>query len=246
MSARRVARVLARLRLADTELRLCGVGPNYGVFSKQDRRRRAVLRLSAADMRALLSDGLIEAGGDGGYGLSAAGAAKVARDEAEPGEEFLAQHRSVVARHVIDADGALRGVRGFDPEGPMRRLAAMRGPGGGPWLTQAELAAAARLRADWDIGEIGLVRGSDWMAAPMGAAARGPGNAQEAAMAHRCDARRRVGDALARLAQPLRRIVERVCLYEEGLEALERAEGWPARSGKLALKLGLAQLAADL
>ncbi len=80
----------------------------------------------------------------------------------------------------------------------------------------------------------------------MGAAARGPGNAQEMAMAKRCDARRRVGDALARLAQPLRRIVERVCLFEEGLEALERAEGWPARSGKLALKLGLAQLAADL
>ena len=45
------------------------------------------------------------------------------------------------------------------------------------------------------------------------------------------------------LAAPLRRVVERVCLHEEGLEALERAQGWPARSGKLALKLGLAQLA---
>jgi hypothetical protein len=41
-------------------------------------------------------------------------------------------------------------------------------------------------------------------------------------------------------------MVERVCLYEDGLEALERAEGWPACSGKLALKLGLAQLAAEL
>jgi Domain of unknown function (DUF6456) len=34
-------------------------------------------------------------------------------------------------------------------------------------------------------------------------------------------------------------------LHEEGLEALERSEGWPARSGKIALKLGLAQLAAS-
>ena len=57
--------------------------------------------------------------------------------------------------------------------------------------------------------------------------------------------RRRLADALAKLAEPLRRVVERVCLYEEGLEALERSEGWPARSAKLALKLGLAQLAAD-
>lgn len=64
-------------------------------------------------------------------------------------------------------------------------------------------------------------------------------------MARRCDARRRSADALAKLAEPLRRVVERVCLYEEGLEALERSEGWPARSAKLALKLGLAQLAAD-
>jgi hypothetical protein len=39
-------------------------------------------------------------------------------------------------------------------------------------------------------------------------------------------------------------VVERVCLCEEGLDALERSEGWPARSGKIALKLGLAQLAA--
>jgi hypothetical protein len=64
------------------------------------------------------------------------------------------------------------------------------------------------------VGEIGMVRGSDWMAAPMGVGARGAGNAQEAAMARRCDARRRVADALARLALPLRRVVEGVCLRE--------------------------------
>ena len=66
-----------------------------------------------------------------------------------------------------------------------------------------------------------------------------------AAVEARCDAQRRANEALAALAAPLRRVVERVCLYEEGLEALERAEGWPARSGKIALKLGLAQLAAQ-
>jgi hypothetical protein len=65
-------------------------------------------------------------------------------------------------------------------------------------------------------------------------------------MAMRCDARRRVTEALEALAQPLRRVVERACLHEDGLEALERREGWPARSGKLALKLGLAQLAQAL
>ena len=62
-------------------------------------------------------------------------------------------------------------------------------------------------------------------------------------MAARCDARRRTAEALDALAPPLRRVVERVCLNEDGLETLERAHGWPARSGKVALKLGLAQLA---
>ncbi|MBS0384677.1 MAG: hypothetical protein JSS00_04935, partial [Proteobacteria bacterium] len=46
------------------------------------------------------------------------------------------------------------------------------------------------------------------------------------------------------LAPPLRRVVEAVCLAEEGLEAVERMQAWPARSGKLALKMALAQLAA--
>jgi hypothetical protein len=38
--------------------------------------------------------------------------------------------------------------------------------------------------------------------------------------------------------------VEALCLNEVGLEAYERAEGWPARSAKIALKLALSQLAA--
>lgn len=243
---RRIARVLTRLAAPDAELRLDGGGPDHGVFTKRDRRRRALLRLTAAELRGLESEGLIEACGDGVFRLSDAGRARAARDAAAAGEEFISQHGSVVARDVIDDDGFVRQVRGLDPEAPMRRLAALRGLSGEPWLSKSELAAAGKLRADWAVGEIGLVRGSDWMAAPMGAAVRGAGNAQEAAMARRCDARRRVADALAHLAAPLRRVVEHVCLHEEGLEAMERAEGWPARSGKLALKLGLAQLAAIL
>jgi len=244
-SAKRISRVLARMASASAVLRLDRAGPDYGVFAQGDRRRRAMVRLPAADVRLLEADGVIAARVDGAFGLSAAGLARVAREAAEDGEAFIAQHQNLVERAVVDADGALRKVRGFDPEGPMRRLGALRGAKGEPWLNQAELSAAGKLRADFAVGEIGIVRGSDWLAAPM-ASTRGASNAQEASMARRCDARRRVADALARLATPLRRVVERVCLYEDGLEALERAEGWPARSGKLALKLGLAQLAAEI
>jgi hypothetical protein len=87
------------------------------------------------------------------------------------------------------------------------------------------------------------MRGSDWSAPPKGSAPRGA--TLDGAIAGHCDARRRVNEALGKLAPALRAVIERVCLREEGLEALERGEAWPARSGKLALKLALAQLAED-
>jgi hypothetical protein len=52
--------------------------------------------------------------------------------------------------------------------------------------------------------------------------------------------------ALDALAPQLRRVVERVVLHEEGVESIERQEGWPTRSGKIGLKLALAQLAVAL
>jgi hypothetical protein len=145
---------------------------------------------------------------------------------------------------VIANDRLVTRARGHDPDQVLRKLAGLRDGARGAWLNGAELAAAARLRADWECGERGLVRGSVWSAPPNGKTARGPSSAREAALAAHCDARRRVSEALERLAVPLRGVVERVCQREEGLEALERAESWPARSGKLALKLALAQLAA--
>jgi hypothetical protein len=120
----------------------------------------------------------------------------------------------------------------------------LRDDAGDAWLSADELSAAMRLRADWEAGQAGLLRGSDWAAPPQSGGARGPGNAVENAILRNSEARRRVSDALGLLAPALRRAVERVCLHDDGLEALERREGWPARSGKLALKMGLAQMAA--
>jgi hypothetical protein len=51
MSARRIARVVARMAASGAVLRLDGT--DYGVFTKRDHRRRAVLKLSAAEARAL-------------------------------------------------------------------------------------------------------------------------------------------------------------------------------------------------
>jgi len=215
----------------------------FAIYPRNDRRRRPLVRLSAEETRALCADGAIEACGEA-FALSEAGRARLRRDAAGA-ERWLAQHAELSDRVVADGAG-LRITRGLKQGAVMARLQALRDANGAPWLDAAELAAAAALRRDWEASQTGLVRGSEWTAPPRSGATRGPASAQEAAMAKRCDARRRFADALDKLAPPLRRVVESVCIDERGVEALERAEGWPARSGKLALKLGLAQLAAAL
>lgn len=249
MSAQ-VQRALTRLACAGAVLAPVGEGV-FGVLPRGDRRRRPLAKIVATDVRALQAEGILEQHGSNGFTLSDAGRARLRRegalrDGALRDEAFLAQHAPLIARAAIDADGDVRAVRGIALSTVIARLAALRDASDKPWLTGAEIAAAQTLRADWQAAQSGLTRGSDWSAPPMGGGARGPGNVQERAQAARCDARRRLADALDGLAQPLRRVVERVCLREDGLEALERAEGWPARSGKLALKLGLAQLAQAL
>ena len=241
MSARSVARALERLAAPDSVLAPERNGA-FGVFLNGDRRRRPIVRLSAAEVRELVSSGAIEALGEGAYALSAAGRARAARERSRPEEAYAAQHRPIIDRPVMDGDGDVRLARGHDADRLLRRLSSLRDGAGRAWLDRAELTAAARLKADWERSEMGLVRGSDWSAPPKGSTPRSAG--LDGALAAHCDARRRASDALGKLAPPLRAVVERVCLREEGLEALERAETWPARSGKLALKLALAQLAA--
>lgn len=221
-------------------------GRGFGVFPGGDRRRRPLARISAAETQALIAEGALARVDGDAFVLSEAGRARVRRDAAAPGEAFIGQHAPINNRAVIDSHGDLRSVRGFAQNSAIAKLAGLRGHDGRPWLAVVELEAARRLIADWEASQSGLVRGSDWSAPPMSSAGRGAGNAQERALAARCDARRRFADALDALSPPLRRVVESVCLREEGLEALERAEHWPPRSAKLALKLGLSQLAQAL
>ena len=142
MSARSMARALERLAAPD-----CVLAPErnggFGVFPGGDRRRRPLVRLSNAEVRELASSGAIETAGEGAYVLSAAGRARAARERSAPNEAYAAQHRAIVDRPLIDADGDLRVVRGHDADGALRLLSALRNGAGRAWLNSAELAAAA-------------------------------------------------------------------------------------------------------
>ena len=77
MSERRIGRVLARLAANDAALRLVGAGPDYGVFTKRDRRRRALLRLRTNEVRTLEADGVLQRCEDNTFVLNEAGHARV-------------------------------------------------------------------------------------------------------------------------------------------------------------------------
>jgi hypothetical protein len=190
---------------------------------------------------ALQREGALAPAGADMFVLSPAGRARQRRGCAEPHEQFLAQHAPIAPRPLIAPEGEIDFGRGLEPGGAMARLARLRDAAGAAFFSPAEIAAGAQLSADWSEGQLGLLRGTDWAAPPRGSAPRGAG--AEPGLVRAIEARRRVERAFATLAPLTARLVRAACLDETGLEAIEREAHWPARSAKVALKLGLAQLA---
>ena len=69
-------------------------------------------RLTRCEVRALSAHGALQEIEPGVFALSDAGDARVRREAAERGEEFLAQHAPVVTRNLVDRDCEVRNVRG--------------------------------------------------------------------------------------------------------------------------------------
>jgi hypothetical protein len=239
----RLHRALSRLNSPRAIIARVASSERYGVFNTADRRRRPTASLRAEEVKACLAEGLLDASDvNGVYQLSDAGRAWLKRSSMEH-DGFRAQHMDIVLREFMNADGGAHRVRGVDPEDAIARLRRTTDGAGQAWFSRAEMAAARRIRADWNDGQLGLYRGSDWSAPPLGANARGPGGAQDYAPAVAIDARARFSTAMAKLSPSAQRVVKAICFEEKGFEAVEAAERWPARSAKLALKCALETLA---
>ncbi len=213
-------------------------GPDgWAAFPAGDRRRRALARCSNADMRTLLSSGAVTSGA--ARALTPEGRARLARLRAGDGA-FADQHRHIAPPSALRDDAASAPPVNL-AESPLGRLAR---PGADPLLAPAELAAGERLREDLARSTYNARVTMDWSAPPAGkgaarAGGRDPAGAPDAALA----ARARVNAALDYVAPPLSGALLDFLWRELPLEAVERAQGWPRRSGRLGLKLGLHRLA---
>jgi hypothetical protein len=150
--------------------------------------------------------------------------------------DFAAQHQE---REPAEVDGDTVIVN--RDESPLSWLRQRRDRGGRPLIDAAEFAAGERLRADYTRGQLMPRTTANWTAAVAGRSrgAGGAGEITEIALA----ARMRVERALTAVGPELGGLLVDFCCFLKGLEEIEHERRWPARSAKVALRLGLSALA---
>lgn len=162
------------------------------------------------------------------------------RDQNRPGP-FAAQHQVMLRKNTI-VDGKV-GIRSFNiGDTPLGWLLSRKGRDGLPLINHRQFEAGERLRRDFDMaGSLqGLVQSYDGLRLA-GDGRFGPAGGNPAVS--RIAAKQRFENALAGVGPGLSGVVERVCCHLEGLEQAERGLGWPTRSGKVILLIGLDRLA---
>ncbi len=164
---------------------------------------------------------------------------------AEAPTPFGDQHRDWGHRVVLDDAGdeeaRPRRVRYNMAESPVIHLSRRRDKDGKPFLEADMVAAAERLREDFELAQMGPRVAQNWERFLTGGARGGFGSGDPVSGPE--GARDRVARALHELGPGLGDMVLRCCCFLEGLEATERRLGWSARSGKIVLRIGLARLA---
>jgi hypothetical protein len=187
------------------------------------------------------------------YGLTAVGRAALKRlieaetqgaeGMAEAAAPFAAQHGNWTRRALPDPEsGAPRPTRCNLAESPIMVLGRRRDKDGAPFLDEALIAAAERLREDFELAQMGPRVAQNWDRFLTAGADRGLAGAETGPAEGPRAARDRVAAALRDLGPGLGDMALRCCCYLEGLETAEKRMGWSARSGKIVLRIALQRL----
>jgi len=123
-------------------------------------------------------------------------------------------------------------------ETPLEMLARLADKDGNPFLTPGMVTAGKRLREDFELAQINSHLMQEKLHFSPGCRALRSSSQEAGAAAHK-----RMTGALQSLGAGLSDIALRCCCHLEGLETAERNLGWPARSGKVVLRIALQHLA---
>jgi lambda repressor-like predicted transcriptional regulator len=159
---------------------------------------------------------------------------------AEAATPFGDQHRVWGEREVLD-DGGSRRIRYNLAESPVALLGRRRDRDGKPFLEPELVAAAERLREDFELAQMGTRVTQNWDRFLTGGD-RGAFRPEAGVCDGPSTARSRVAAALRDLGPGLGDVALRCCCFLEGLEVAEKRMGWAARSGKIVLRIALMRL----
>ena len=147
-----------------------------------------------------------------------------------------------LTERVIDTELGVQSVTMDDAESPLAWLARRRGRDGRALIAPHQLLAGERLRADFTRAHMMPRTTANW-ASPIsgrrGQAGNRSGDFTDAMIA----ARQQVNRALDAVGPEFSGLLIDLCCFLKGLEDIERDRGWPARSAKVVLQLGLDRLA---
>ena len=161
---------------------------------------------------------------------------------AEAGSPFASQHAEWESREE-PAPGGGRGrkLRYNAAESPVAAMARRKDRDGKPFLSADLVAAAERLREDFELAQMGPRVTQNWDRFLTGGE-RGGFSPEAGSGDGPAGARERVAAALRDLGPGLGDVALRVCCFLEGLETAEKRMGWSARSGKIVLRIALQRL----
>lgn len=199
-----------------------------GTFRVAAGRRSATLATPA--VKELVSAGVLAL--DGGTCRAQPGTKGWLRRQLLGAEGHAGQHRQTVRR----ADGTEINLA----ESPLARLATAARGDAAPFLDAHHVEAGERIRRLVERAQLQprLTMSYD-PARAAGTRGGGPGDISDFAM----DARRRLAEIVEGLPRDCAGVVLDVCGLLKGLQTIEGERGWPPRSAKLVLRIGLDHLA---
>jgi hypothetical protein len=242
------ARVLERLARALGEAGACAAPSDFDadtlvVLAPRKGVTVARARIAAEAGEAAVAEGLaqwVREGTARRLYLTDAGRAYLRRRAADDPEldPFRAQHGDYARRPAEKGAGP---TLVNEAESPLAWLARRKGADGRPFLDPAQIEAGERFRRDIEQAQILQRVTANWESS--GAGARRGADAGVVVTEIALDARKRLARAYDAVGPDLAGLLTDMCGYLKGLETVESERGWPARSGKVVLKIALARLA---
>lgn len=196
------------------------------------------------------------------YTITGAGRAEVRRMLAEA-ESRRAAQRGTGEDPALESDEgagssataprlAPKPRRSAGTDAPLHILARRNRPDGEAWLPPELVAAALRFRENWEIAQIGGSLPGDWdvfvsgrfgPGLTGGRAAVGGGAHPSGRATRRLEAEEALAAAIRALGPDLAEAVLLGVCQEHGMEDIEKRLAYPARSGKIVLRIALRMLA---